>query len=235
MLKQKAASLADQITLQREKTDENADRLLKLADQRDRFYEKQDGLGISKESFADVLKTLQSQRVQLMIDLAGMEARRESLAEIREKQIVEKLDSSVLELHTKLIEFQRKKRDQSKLLAEQGSLSAAELRTTEIEYLNAQLKLATAKNSIAVSPKLNDELLNVSLDRAEKRARLEKTESLLEVFTESRTSLLKSDEISEDLKSAKRQQTILQANLANLDTQLNAVNEELKRVVENEY
>ncbi len=62
----------------------------------------------------------------------------------------------------------------------------------EIEMLSARLQLNQAKKKSAAvnaSPRLTAELLNASLERAEKQARLAKTDSLLETIAPSRIAI----------------------------------------------
>lgn len=162
-------------------------KISELINRRETIYQEQDALGVSRESFSDVLKNLQGRRVELMIDLAGIDARRDSLTEIQETEISSKSDSSTVELLTKIVELCEKKRDEAKHLHENGAVSSTEVNAAEIEYLSAKLKLRNARNPVLDSPRINEELLSVSLDRAEKRARLVKTEEILKTMIESQS------------------------------------------------
>ena len=231
-LKNDMKTLVDSIETVRQQAKDNHDNIFELTIKRNAIFEKQDALGISNESFGDVLKNLQGQRIELMIDLAGMDARRESLTVIQqESEAGANPDPTTLQLLTKLLELRSKRLDEIKKLNEQGLIGPAELSDAQVELVNAQFKLALAKSSNQVSPRINEELINVSLDRAEKRARLVKTEELLKTIIESRKALLENDDVGAKIEAAQRKQEALETEALALENRLKSLDLQLRRLM----
>ena len=231
-LKYEMKNLTDSIELVRQQAKKYHDKIFELTNQRETIYSRQDALGISSESFRDVLRNLQGQRIELMIDLAGIDARRDALTETQENEINATSASSAVSLLTRLVELSKDKLDQAKQLHANGSISSMEINTIEKEYLTAQLKLTSAKKPVQVSPLINEELLSVSLDRAEKQARLVKIEELLKTIIASREALLENEEISANIAAAKRKQDSLRAQSEDLENRLRLLDRKIQSVMQ---
>jgi len=135
-------------------------------------------LGISEESYPEILKTLHSQRVQLSIDLAGIDARYAAIETAIRKMSEE--DEAALEPFKRMIELRQKKIDHAKAALASGTMSASELQDAEIKLLQAKMQLTQASKPSSSLAHLNSQLLDSSLERAEKTARLEKAKSLFD-------------------------------------------------------
>ena len=143
-------------------------------------------LAVSKDSYPEILKIIHSQRVQLSIDLAGLEARYDAIA-IAIAEASKKQSEEVLKPYKRLVEVRYANLKQVKKLLETGSASSEKLRMAEVELLESRLRLAEASKPSGSLSHLNSQLLDASLERAEKTARLEKANSLFKDVEEYRT------------------------------------------------
>ena len=138
--------------------------------------------GVSIESFPEIVKSLQAKRIELMIDVAGLDAKREAILVANQKQpnesaILVPLERIVAHNEDKLARIRKAK------------VSSAEIRSAELAVLESKVKLAEAKSRKPSYTLLSDALLNTSLALAESKARLAKTESLLNNVLPTRTQL----------------------------------------------
>ena len=138
-------------------------------------------LNVSEASYGEVLKTLHSQRIQLSIDLAGIEARIDAITSAIEAA-VSKQNDDVVKPFKRLVELHKSKYD--RVMKKGSSASATEKQSAEISLLESQLQLANALKPSGSLSHLNSQLLDTSLERAEKIARLEKANSLFEEVDE---------------------------------------------------
>ncbi len=158
---------------------------------RKELLKKQDEIGVSSESFGEIMRMLQASRVELMIDLAGSEARRVALQKSISEQIKTVEFEAQLALKKEFIELQGNILDRTKELYEKGSAPQESYIRARQEFLVAKIELAeyqrsseqTGNSATAI------QLLDVSLERAEKTARLAKVESLLGQFAAERESI----------------------------------------------
>ena len=142
----------------------------------------EDKSGVSIESFPEIVKNLQAKRIELIIELAGLKARREAIVAAR----ADKPDNSaILTPLRKIIALQEK--ELNRISKSNGS--AAEIRAAEIALLSSKIQLANANAAKPGSTLLRDTLLNTSLAYAEAKARLAKTESLLDEILPTRKQL----------------------------------------------
>ncbi|MEM7477232.1 MAG: hypothetical protein AAF483_19790, partial [Planctomycetota bacterium] len=137
-------------------------------------------LDISSASYPEVIKTLQARRIQLTIDLAGLEARQEAIRKAQ-ASASEKVSEAVVPM-MKLVELQEKDLQRARKLAMEASISQAEISQFEQKLLEARIRLAESQRAQPRYKGLNDTLLSTQLSIAEKRAQLEKCESLLGQF-----------------------------------------------------
>lgn len=137
-------------------------------------------MSVSPESYPEVLKTLHSQRIQLSIDLAGIDARyeaiKQAIAQVTKRQV-----ESQAGLLQRLVEIRELELDRLKKLANAAAVSTGVLRDAEIALLDAKTRLAqVASPSGGILGHLNTQLLDTTLQRAETTARLDKAKSLTE-------------------------------------------------------
>ena len=143
-------------------------------------------LKVSAESYPEILKTIHSQRIQLSIDLAGLEARRDALVLAIGNATV-KRDKEVLNPYKRLVQVREAELQRSQSLREKGSAGSKEIQNAEVELLEARLRLAEASKPSGSVTYLNSQLLDTSLERAEKTARLDKVASILKDVDEYQT------------------------------------------------
>jgi|GEM_PF-1618480 len=165
---------------------------------REDFMEVQDRLGFSMESFAGMVGSLQTQRVELMIDLAGLDARREALQKVAESGSAGNNDGEKVSLLQEMETLSKLKYERTEALFHKASIAESTMFDAKREYFEARLRLLDAigsggKNENAmVAPAL----VAISLDRAEKQARLEKITMLLEQLTSERRQVFALEDLS---------------------------------------
>lgn len=193
---------------------------------------KQDSIGVSAESFPEIMKTLQSQRIQLTIDLAGLQARRNALAKAKEDLLNDAEIPALDPLH-KILVIEKQKLARVKELVDQGVQSESQLLAARSRVLAAEVKIAETKSRYSQSnytDRINSDLLDASLDRAEKQARLESTESLLEILKSSRVLVEKATATESAIITRRDQIEQLNAELADLEARIIQLNKRLAEV-----
>lgn len=137
-------------------------------------------MGVSEESYPEVLKTLHAQRVELLIDLAGIEARFKAIKDAIAVSTEVQSESAHSTLR-KLVIIREQDLDRLKQQYQQGVIPSSEVSKAEIALLEAKTRLAQmAANSGGMLDQLNRQLLDTSLEKAEKTARLDKARQLIE-------------------------------------------------------
>ncbi len=150
-------------------------------------------LGVSKVSYDEIIRHLQTQRVQLSVDLAGIEARREILIAQQEsgQKSAEEQKEPLAEMIKQLIEIQQERLSSIEALHARGSAATGDVLNAKQQLLETQIRLAEkihAANDNRGSS-LDPELLNVSLARAETAARLNRVNQLLGEYVGARTTI----------------------------------------------
>ncbi len=136
-------------------------------------------MSVSAESYPEVLRTIHSQRVQLSIDLAGIGARYNAIEKAIDEITAEQTQRLLKPLR-QLVDIHAAEVKHMKKLVGTGTISASKLRESEIALLGAKTKLAQVGSPIGgMLGHLNKQLLDTSLELAEKSARLEKASSLI--------------------------------------------------------
>ena len=194
-----------------------------LATQLSEFDAAENESGVSIESFPEIVKNLQSKRIELIIDLAGLEAKREAiLAANNTKQD----NSEIVAPLEKLVALQQGKLKRVREI----KAPSAEIRAAEASLLSSKVQLATAKNQNRSSKLLTDALLSTSLAQAESKARLAKTESLLNEILPARKKLESSKQLKlqasryvDDEKDLVKQIREMERNIERLSIQLRAI------------
>ena len=148
----------------------------------EQLKEREATLSVSADSYPEILKTIQSQRVQISIDLAGLDARYDAIA-IAITEAIKKQNEEVLKPYKQLVEVREAKFQH---LKKKGS-TVKGLQDAEVALLEARMRLAEASRPSGSLSRLNSQLLDTSLERAEKTARLEKANSLSKNVEEYRT------------------------------------------------
>ncbi len=183
----------------------------------------EDKSGVSIESFPEIVKNLQTRRIELIIDLAGLEAKRDAIVAAR----VEKPDNSAIVAPLrKIIALQQDKLDRLR----KTKASATEVRTAEMELLSSKIQLANANAPKPGSTMLTDALLNTSLAHAESKARLAKTESLLAEILPTRTQLESSKRLEEQATRYFKDETELSKQLRTAERTVERLSAELKQM-----
>jgi len=188
-------------------------------------FAKEADLGVSLESFPDIIRILQTQRIELMIELAGLDAKRELLA----KSIDGKDSNQEVELLQDTYVLFAKRLASLKKLAAKGSASNTDVMSAQLSTNQAKLKLIKAKSATGDSHE-TAVLLDLSLERAERKARLAKTEELLANIAKARPVLNEREELTRGKKLAWDRMVMIQDQLRDREEQLRAAQRELDRI-----
>ena len=182
---------------------------------------KLDRASISHSSFPNVMKMLHTQRVQLAVDVAGLEARREAIEAGR--QSGDGGDArKLLALLEKAVEVQQSSEERARALFESAAASQAQLQEARQLTLQAEVRLEEARLAYQSSKveRLTGQALDVYLELADKRARLEKVESLLDGYVDLRVSV---DDV-------RQMEARYESEVARLHEQLRALEEDRSKL-----
>ncbi len=168
---------------------------------------QQDSLGFSLDSFGAIVASLQTQRIELMIDLTGLDARRDALQKIADAKINSDENKESLQLLQELLVLSEKKLHQTEQLSNRGTAPSSAVDEANREFIEAKVRLleATNRNRAKYATQIGPALMAVSLDRAEKQARLEKIEGLLGQFTSGRAIVRELENLNLRLKQYEKQ------------------------------
>lgn len=156
--------------------------------------------------------------VYTLIDLAGMEARREVISEMKAE--MEEESSDVLKQLEELLANEEEMLKRAESLRKTGVTSLGEMHKAKSRVLELKIRLAEARQPKSQNSMFREELLAASLDRAQKRAMLAKIEELLEKFTSSR-------KILEQTRNAQEKLAITMDELNHLEKRVRQLTVEL--------
>lgn len=234
LLKSKEAELdlvKSQVLTQQQFTESLRQEISSLTQQRNDLLELQIEAGVSPESFPEIMRKLQTQRVDLIIELAGLKARRTAMIEFQ--QSTENPADKTIELLEQLLAQNLKKQARCEEMFSQGLIPEGEVMKAEGDVLNAEVELARAKQSTGNS-QLAAELLTLSLDTAEKQARLDQTLLMLKSITETRQSVAEGEAVKEKLRLLKPNlesaENLLKQILAEAATREKELQQEIKKL-----
>jgi hypothetical protein len=187
---------------------------------------------LSPLSFPEVLATLQSMRVQLKVDLAGMRARLRVMRELNEKEnpsaaINEQklvIAKDMLELMKIRVSRTRKLVESGNASTEESHASEIELRTAELRVFEAQAALEAARSDSAVS---NREII---LEQAEKESRLEEVELMLKSAAAARQTIREIESQQQAVQRLREERQELVKKLERLESQLEGERQMLEQL-----
>lgn len=160
-----------------------------LADQRNELIRELQELDVTDAAYQNVIQSLQTERVELIVDLAGLAARAKAiegqatvpLAQVNEKRML------YLKESVELLEDQF---NDTKELFSTGSANQTEVNQQQLALREAQAKLAESEALLENRrSRINPELAATEIERAEKQARLTITEKLLKKYYAARTKI----------------------------------------------
>ncbi len=223
------ASTQEQIASLTDDIKELRTQMVELNNKRIELFAKQDSLGISSESFGEIMKGLQANRVDLKIDLAGLNARKSAMLTLRAKSEKEH-KVEMLEPLMKVLDLEEKNLADAEQLAKTKSVSQSAVRAAQLKVLEAEIRLAQARQP-KTGARFTDELLNIALDESEKEARLAKVEELLDVFAASRKSLEEGITTTKKFDSAAQHLSVLESELKTANKQLGYLLSDLEQLM----
>lgn len=154
-----------------------------LQDQIARAEQELQSGDVFANSLDDLRASLTARRVELMIGLAGLKARNDSLIKFREawRQESQNQLSRLSELERKELELAELKLSRAKKMREGGSVSENEVREAEIEVLRLQQRPLKDNPNIQQSANLMEkQLQDVILEIVDKSAQLKTVEEILQ-------------------------------------------------------
>ncbi len=199
------------------------DELLKAREQSNAV---QDALNVSSASFDEVLRLLQTQRVLLTIDLAGLEARLEAMTSAAKGPASETGPggNEIVGRLVSLVELERDRLQHAQELHEKGASSQGDLNLARQCLINAEIRLAEARSGLAnnsASPNA-PELTALMLDRAEKAARLAKVSELSAEMLKARGPVESAAQLNEQLRHTNTELNAAHDRISDSDAQLEA-------------
>ena len=165
--------------------DSLSSRLQVTRDEQNQLFEKQFALGVSVDSYGELTRSLQSQKVQLVIDLAGLDARRKAL-QLASKEMRKSEDEQIIAPLIEMVKLAKRTLDEQTQAQQHGSAGAADVREAERKLLMSQIQLAEAQRSQSKTSNISNDLFETSLSRAEKQARLTVVEKMLSSLAQAR-------------------------------------------------
>lgn len=179
---------------------------------------------ISEASFVDVMRLLQMQRVELAIDLAGLDAKKEALTTAAKSGNGGSAKSNTIPLLEKYVANQKLITDQVESLYKKGSASVVQVQQAKQLLIQAELQFAEAKqaesNTSSPSAAVGD-LTATELERVEKKARLAMVEKLLDQYVDARPYVDRVSRLDRDVESQETQKRLLQSRLLEMEEELN--------------
>jgi hypothetical protein len=184
---------------------------------RENYFKTLSDLHVSSASYPEIMRTLQTQRIQLTIDLAGIEAVEEALMKRTAVKQYRESDEVIQKLKENVALYQ-KYYDSIKALHERGTKSAQDMLSRELQLNAAKVKLAQA-----MAPREGTkvgELSSVAIERIEKQAKLSMIEKLL-------TKYYPGGPIVESLKESESRMELELSRKAQLERQLDEIKMEV--------
>ena len=188
--------------------------------------------GVSAEAFPEVIKNLQARRIDLLIDSAGLEAKREAILKV-EKAKPDK--TAIIEPLAKIVKLKEAKLKQIHKSSSNESASQDEIRSAEMDLLSSKVQLANAKSKQSSSSLLSDSLLSTSLALAESKARLAKTEELLAEVLPARMKLDQGKILREQANQIAQEEALRTSAYREAKEELKRLKDELKQLENNEH
>ena len=186
--------------------------------------------GISSESFSEIVKNLQAKRIDLLVDIAGLEAKRDTILEANKTNSD---DAAIVEPLEKIIEIKQAKLEQIRKKLASSSASIDEIRSAEMSLLSSKVQLAGIKSKKDGSNLLSDALLDTSLALSESKARLAKTESLLQEVLPARKELERRTRFKEQAPRLLKAQDAIDDRIISLKHEIENVERQLERQLKN--
>lgn len=191
---------------------------------------KQSKLSVSTESYPEVIKSLHSQRVQLLVSLAGIEARREALLVAKEELQATPINDDVLKPMLESIKLREELLNLVEAQARAADAPRSRVLEAKLALLHAKTQLAelklSSRNSAAMG-QLDTSLLETSLELADQKARLAQTKLLISsiepVFKDIKSCRSEISSIFSSLRSKGTDLRNLQVDIDNYQEELDAL------------
>lgn len=187
---------------------------------------------VTPQSFPTLVAMLQSTRIQLKIDLAGLNARQNLLREAIQSPPADlKLKQRKLEIALKMRGLAAQRLEQAKRLHAAGTLAVTELSSIEEELQNAELRVLEMEDAMLESSQtVGDMNLQAGIELAEKEARLAAVESMLQATAGSRDAVQRAEAEARELQQLQEQRLTTLRSLQELEEQISGAKAELLRL-----
>lgn len=186
-------------------------------------------LEMSAESYAEIVKMLQTRRVELVIQIEGIKARLETLTQLAK----ERSDTSkgtleqVVRFHAESVQIAEK------LLAEESTRrdeNSPHVLERELQLKKANLDLALAKSELAkASSAVNPELISLTTDRAEKSAQLKIVQELLAEVAKARPWIKEISSGRDDVKQLSERLIALDSEFSRMTMEMDLLRERVQQ------
>ena len=228
-------SLIESAEMQKESTllqiEKNNKALLEAETELEALKAKMEKDGISGESYTDVISLLQSSKVQLLIDLAGLDAKKKTINTLQKNQNTSAgAAAEMLEQLERMYQLQEENMDELKKLAASKAISQQAIRDAEMRLIELRIRMIQEKQQVTGNPQLVEQLIQISIEQAEKKARLEQVEIMLSQFIESRDTLTSKNRLQQQINVFKGNNDVANARLKNIERQIHAYQQQLSEL-----
>ncbi len=200
---------------------EQKQRAIEFTETRKLKIEMLDELHISEASFTEILKTLQTQRIQLLIDLDGLNARKMAIESNRDRAKRQANHQEIIGLAKKVKANAETKLERTLDLYQRKSSSIVQVSEAECEVLEAELRLAeTIREFNKDSAESTRDRSQVLIELAERKARLVTVEKLLKQLVPTRTVVEEVSRLNGQIKGTNSRQIDLANQIERLQKKL---------------
>ena len=228
-------SMIGSAEMQKERTllqiEKNNRALLEAESELEVINTKMEKDGISGESYTEVISTLQSSKVQLLIDLAGLEAKKKAINTLEKNQDRgAKSSEEMLDQLERMYQLQGANIDELKKLAASKAISQQAIRDAEMKLIELRIRMIQEKQQVTGNPQLVEQLIQISIEQAEKKARLEQVEIMLSQFIESRDTLTSKNRLKQKINVIKGNNNVANLRLKSIERQIQAFQQQLSEL-----
>lgn len=188
---------------------------------------------VASESYPDVIKSLHSQRVQLMISVAGLEARRKAILAATEQVTNKTVDEELLKPLQESVKIRSEMYQTAMSQEANNEISKSIVLQAQLAMLNAQSRLAEVKSNARSSEtldRLTASLLDSSLELAEQKAMLAETESLVNRIEPAQRKFQEVEEVRNSMSSTQQAINVAQAQLNEVKVKISNFTAELEEL-----
>ncbi len=187
---------------------------------------------LSMQSYPEVLAMLQTMRVQLKVDLAGLRTRQKMIREfypVDDKE--DQVNQKKLAIAESMLELAQQRVERAELLVEKGTIPTSDLSAAQIELRQAELRVLESQSTILhARQQSTQDNREIVIELSEKEAKLTEVESLLKSAAEARSTIREIETLQQANRRMETETQNVSAALATLQDELITRSEKLKQL-----